>query len=183
MIIAQEKKKTNIIEYIIYMWQIEDIIRSLDFDTEKVKQTIVSQFQVNDATREEINIWYDGLIQQMKAEKIQNTGHLQFLINHVNDLFDLHQYLIQIKNQEYLQYYSWAKSHIEELVKLSKQTEINEIEACLNGLYGFLLLKLQKREVTQATQESIEHISKLMAALNKIYFKIENGEMEVAPKS
>jgi hypothetical protein len=183
MIIAQEKKKTNIIEYIIYMWQIEDIIRSFDFNLIKINKNIVDQYQGDLALKEDINVWYEGLVQQMKNEKIQTSGHLQFLTNHINDLYDLHQYLIQIKNPEYLQYYSWAKTHIDELIRLSKHNEINEIEASLNGLYGFLMLRLQKREVTQATRESIEHISKMMATLNKIYFKIEKGEMEIAPKS
>jgi len=91
-------------------------------------------------------------------------------------------YLIQKKNTEYLQYYSWAKSHIDELFKLSKSVEQNEIESGLNGLYGYLLLKLQKREVTKATQESIEAISKMMAFLNKIYFQVEKGEMELIPE-
>ncbi len=183
MIIAKEKKATNIIEYILYMWQIEDLIRSFNFDFDKINNTIINQFDVEDTIKEEIEVWYRGLIDLMRNEHIQQKGHLQFITNTINDLNDLHLYLIQKKNTEYLQYYSWAKSHLDELKKLSNNENQNEIESALNGLYGFLLLKLQKREVTTETQKSIDSISKMMAFLNKIYFKIEKGEMELTPNS
>ena len=182
MIIAKEKKSTNIIEYILYMWQIEDLLRSFNFDFDKINSIILSQFSVDKITDEEISVWYKGLIDQMKSEKIKEKGHLQFITNTINDLNALHLYLIQKKNTEYLQYYSWAKSHIDELHKLSKKETRNDIESGLNGLYGFLMLKLQKRKITEATQNSIDSISKMMAMLNKIYFKIEKGEMELSPE-
>lgn len=181
MIIAKEKKANNIIEYVLYMWQIEDLIRSFDLDFDKLNESIIKQFNTEDSIQEEIEVWYQGLIDLMKSESIQKTGHLQFITNTINDLNELHLYLIQKKNTEYLQYYSWAKSHLTELKKLSKNESINDIEAALNGLYGFLLLKLQKREVTSETQNSITSISKMMAYLNQTYFKIEKGEMEVSP--
>jgi len=179
MIIAKEKKKSNIIEYILYMWQIEDLLRSFKFDYEKIKLQIINQFDVDQAIKEEMQVWYEGLIELMSSEGKKEKGHLQFIINTINDLNDLHLYLIQKKNTEYLQYYSWAKTHLDELRKLSKTEEINEIEAALNGLYGILMLKLQKREISEGTQKSIESISKMMAFLNQTYFKIEKGEMEL----
>jgi len=45
MIIAQEKKKTNLAEYILYMWQVEDIIRAYQFDITKIEENIIKQFQ------------------------------------------------------------------------------------------------------------------------------------------
>ena len=180
MIIAKKKKKENSIEYILYMWQIEDLIRSFNLDISLIQDKIISQFQLKDeAEKKEMLQWYEGLIEQMKQEGIVKKGHWQFLKNLVNELYDLHLYLIKKKNAQYLQYYSWAKSHLEELQKLSKGTADNEIEAGLNGLYGFLLLKLQKREITPTTQNSIQAISQMMAFLNNTYLKIENGEMEI----
>ncbi len=179
MIIAQQKKKTNIIEYLLYIFQVEDIIRSYNFEYESVKKNIIDQFEMDDATIKEISDWYQGLILQMKDEQIKQQGHLQSIKNQIADIDELHRYLIQKQNAEYLQYYSWAKANITELQSKSQQDSISEIEACLNGLYGYLLLKLQQREVSQSTQESIESISKMMAKLNQFYFKIERGEMEL----
>lgn len=183
MIIAKDKKASNIVEYVLYMWQIEDLLRSYNLDFNKINKQIISQFEVDEPIKEEIKVWYEGLIEQMKSEKIQEKGHLQFIKNTINELNDLHLYLLQKKNAEYLQYYSWAKTHLDELHKLSKMATKNEIESGLNGLYGFLLLKLQKRDITEETQKSIESISKMMAFLNQTYFKIEKGEMELTPNS
>ena len=36
MLIAREKKKNNIAEYILYMWQLEDMLRALKLDMEQV---------------------------------------------------------------------------------------------------------------------------------------------------
>ena len=36
MFVAQEKRKANIAEYIIYMWQVEDMIRALKLDMTRI---------------------------------------------------------------------------------------------------------------------------------------------------
>ena len=37
MIIASQKKKENIAEYLLYMWQIEDIIRAYGLDIDQIQ--------------------------------------------------------------------------------------------------------------------------------------------------
>ena len=41
MLVAQQKQKENIAEYIIYMYQIEDIIRAYNFDVEAILDNYV----------------------------------------------------------------------------------------------------------------------------------------------
>ena len=94
MLIAREKKKNNIAEYILYMWQLEDMLRALDLDIERVDRHIVSGFQVDDETAIEIYEWYDNLIAMMKKEKVVQKGHIQPLINTMNELTELHLYLL-----------------------------------------------------------------------------------------
>ena len=50
MIIAKEKRKTNLAEYVLYMWQVEDLIRSFCFDIEKIGTEYIARFQVDEAT-------------------------------------------------------------------------------------------------------------------------------------
>ena len=38
MLLAQQKQKENIAEYIIYMYQMEDIVRAFQFDLDKIVQ-------------------------------------------------------------------------------------------------------------------------------------------------
>ena len=49
MLIAQQKLKENIAEYILYMYQIEDVIRAYNFDLERIMDEYVRQ-QLPDTT-------------------------------------------------------------------------------------------------------------------------------------
>ena len=44
MLIAREKKKSNIAEYILYMWQVEDMLRGLGLDINRVKNELIARF-------------------------------------------------------------------------------------------------------------------------------------------
>ena len=65
MLIAREKKKTNIAEYILYMWQVEDMLRALGLDMQRVNEHVVARFRADDALRKEIYDWYDYLVAMM----------------------------------------------------------------------------------------------------------------------
>ena len=69
MLIAREKKKNNIAEYILYMWQLEDMLRALKLDMEQVDRYLVAGFQADERTSKEIHDWYDNLIAIMQKEK------------------------------------------------------------------------------------------------------------------
>ena len=42
MIIAKQKRKENIAEYLLYMWQIEDLIRANNFDMDLIRRTVIA---------------------------------------------------------------------------------------------------------------------------------------------
>ena len=41
MFTAEQLRKQNIAEYLLYMWQIEDLIRANDCDIEKIKANVI----------------------------------------------------------------------------------------------------------------------------------------------
>ena len=45
MITASIKKKENIAEYLLYMWQIEDLIRANKLDIDKIQTSIIDQYK------------------------------------------------------------------------------------------------------------------------------------------
>ena len=45
MLIARQKKKENIAEYLLYMWQVEDIIRACGGDMNLIRQRIIDGYQ------------------------------------------------------------------------------------------------------------------------------------------
>ena len=56
----------------------------------------------------------------------------------------------------------------------------NEIEACLIGLYGFLMLKLKQAEISEATKSAMNSFSNLIALLVDRYNKLMKGELQLS---
>lgn len=182
MLIAEEKKKTNIAEYILYMWQIEDIIRSSKFDLEQINTNIISKFDAPSEVKYDMKLWYRNLIEQMMKEGISEKGHLSFTLNYLEELNNLHNSLLTtVQDNKYQAAYLTAKNNINTFISRSGGESINEIHACLSGLYGFLLLKLNKTEISSETREAIASFSKLLAILTDNYHKIKKGEL-IFPK-
>ena len=64
MFIAHKLKRENICEYLLYMWQIEDLIRAFDLNMEAINQRIVSTFPVKDENeRKSLYEWYESLVE------------------------------------------------------------------------------------------------------------------------
>jgi hypothetical protein len=180
MIIAKQKKKENIAEYILYMWQIEDLIRAYNLDIDEINKNIVDNFNQTESIKKEISGWYAGLIDLMKEENKTESGHLQFIQNTVNDLNNTHLQLLKSPEQlDYIEVYNKAKDGIAELISKSKGTVENEIEACFNGLYGLLMLRLQKKTINAETASAMTSVSHLIALISKKHKLIEQGKIDL----
>lgn len=174
MIIAQEKRKQNIIEYILYMFQVEDTIRACKFDMGMIEDRVISQFKVSDDMQTEIKSWYANLIVTMHEEGLMETGHISELIALVDELNDLHLKLLnEVKDQKYRDQYAFAKTNIEEFEKKLGNTSRNEIYTCMQAIYALLLLRLQKKNITQETIEAMQTFSNLLALLGSWFKKAE----------
>ena len=74
MLIAEEKRKSNVAEYVLYMWQVEDMIRAYKFDIDLVEKNIISQFNHPERIKKEIKNWYANLIVMMYEENIREKA-------------------------------------------------------------------------------------------------------------
>ncbi|MDE5812911.1 MAG: DUF4924 family protein, partial [Muribaculaceae bacterium] len=60
MITASQKKKENIAEYLLYMWQIEDMIRAFGLDLDRIQVNIVDKHSgLTEEQRKEMTEWYE----------------------------------------------------------------------------------------------------------------------------
>ena len=57
MYIAQELRKKNIAEYLLYMWQIEDLIRAYGCSLARINKEYISKFEYTDDQKEEMIDW------------------------------------------------------------------------------------------------------------------------------
>lgn len=172
MIIAQLKRKENIAEYLLYMWQVEDIIRAYNLDIDKIEENIISRYKVDENTHAAIRDWYESLIKMMELENVKSKGHLQINKNVLIRLNDLHLQLIKsVKYPEYgAEYYRTLPFIVELRAKTQEAERVDELETCFDALYGILLLKLQGKEITNGTDAAIKQISHFIALL-AYYFK------------
>jgi hypothetical protein len=164
------KKQDNIVEYLLYMWQTEDILRAYQLDINIIEHQLITPQNLSEEARKTQRDWYERLIAMMQQEGIQEKGHLQINKDIVTELTDIHSRLL--KNPEettYIELYYKTLPHIVALRAKSEQKDISEIETCVTALYGFLLLKLQKREISIDTQLAISQITKMLALLSDKY--------------
>ena len=172
MIIAQQKKRENIAEYILYMYQVEDMIRANKLDLESIEQTLISKFEVAYEVKREMREWYKTLIAMMKDEQKEVSGHLSILENSVEQLHELHrQILDQAVDTSYKEINGRATVHLEALRMRSGHGKENDIQVALNGLYGLLLLKLKKTPITEETMKAFDSIKELVAELSSRYME------------
>lgn len=179
MIIASAKRKENIAEYLLYMWQIEDLIRAYGLDIDKIRENIIDRFpDLTEAQRREMTEWYESLIEMMRSEGVEKSGHLQLNRNILSSLVELHQALL--KDPKYADYSAEFYKTLPAIVELrakAGEAKSGEIETCFNALYGMLLMRLQQKTITPETQDAIRQISKFIALLSH-YFKLnEEGKL------
>lgn len=180
MLIAKKKKTENIAEYLLYMWQVEDIIRANKLDIDSIQENIINKFEQPDNIRKEITDWYEGLIEMMKLENITEKGHLQINKNVIIDLTDLHLRLLKSpKEPEYIASYYKTLPFIVELRSKSEDKSTPELETCFAALYGFLLLRLQQKEISGETQAAISQISSFLRMLSNRYHLEKEGKLEI----
>ena len=172
MFIAQELRKKNIAEYLLYMWQVEDTIRAFGCSLQRIKQEYVSRFDYSDEQKEEELDWFGNLIRMMNQEGCREQGHLQINKVTMQMLTELHsQLLASPKFPFYNTAYYKVLPFIVELRNHGANKEENEIETCFNALYGVMMLRLRKTEITPNTAHAVEEISTFIGMLSDYYKK------------
>lgn len=180
MIIAKQKRKENIAEYLLYMWQVEDLIRANRFDADSIRRTVISQYDQPEEVKEEISVWYQELIEMMRSEGVMEKGHIQLNKNVIIALTDLHLRLLKsTKEMIYGAAYYKTLPFIVQLRAKSGGEELPELETCFNAIYGFLLLRMQGKPVSPETQEAIKQISSFLGLLAEKYREDMNGELKL----
>lgn len=176
MIIASQKRKENIAEYLLYMWQIEDMIRANGLDIDRIRTNIIDRYDLTEAQRREMTEWYESLIDMMRREGVEKSGHLQLTKNVIIQLVSLHQALLQDpKFPEYTAEFYKTLPYIVELRAKAGDERVGEIETCFTALYGMLMLRLQGKEITPETQNAIKQITHFIATLAH-YFKLDDED-------
>lgn len=178
MKIAQQLKEQNIAEYLIYMWQVEDMIRANGCDMEQIHRHVITRYpeEEQDALEE----WYTNLIEMMCVEGVKEKGHLQINRNVLINLTELHLALLASpKFPYYSAAYYKALPFIVELRQKNENKEDPELETCFEALYGMLLLRLQKKEISSETAKAMSAFSAFIAMLAAYFAEDKSGKLKL----
>lgn len=176
--IAQQLKERNIAEYLIYMWQEEDLIRANHCELEEIETNVIVRYP--EVQRPDMKEWYGNLITMMSEEGVRETGHLQINKNIIINLTELHNALSSSpKFPFYSAAYFKALPFIVELRNKSGKKDEPELETCFEALYGVFLLRLQKKTISEGTLKAIEAISSFLSMLANYYDKDRKGELKL----
>ena len=172
MIIANQLRTKSRAEYLLYMWQVEDILRAYRLDIDLIKKEYLSQFKLNDELQKQTEEWYANLCEMMRSEGVSEHGHLQINKNTLQDLQELHNQLVKSeKFPYYREMYYKILPYIVELRAKGVTKEDSELQICFDALYGILMLRLQHKEITPETEKARQDISALLGQLSDYYNK------------
>lgn len=191
MFIANELRKKSIAEYLLYMWQMEDIIRVYGCSLTRIRKEYIEKFDYTEEQKEDEEDWFGNLIRMMNQEGCREHGHLQINKVLMQGLTDLHNellasskfpfysaeyyrvlpYIVELRGKTKQVADRMARKNEENLKEIAANLGHSEIETCFDVLYGVMMLRLQKKEISQETNVAVKEISTLIGMLADYYQK------------
>lgn len=195
MIIAQKLQHENRAEYLLYMFQVEDILRAYGCNEQRIDDEYLTRFQVDAETRAAMRQWYADLCEMMRSEQKMERGHLQICNNVVIGLEDLNAALLgSEKFPYYKQMYYKVLPYVVELrsrnaaaaatpadgtAASAAATEKSELMYLFDFLYGIMILRLKKTPISQGTEETVRNITAFLGQLSEYWKADKEGKLEL----
>lgn len=178
MFIAKTIREKSVVEYLLYMWQMEDLIRAYGCSLTRIRREYIDRFDYTDQQKDEEEDWFGDLIRMMNQEGKREKGHLAINEVLLQDLGDLHVRLLQSTRFPYYsaEYYRVLPFIVELRQKGDK--EIGEVETCLNALYGVMLLRMRQKPISPETAHAIKAITTFLGMLSDYYIKDRTEGLE-----
>lgn len=178
MFIAKSIREKSVVEYLLYMWQMEDLIRAYGCSLTRIRREYIDRFEYTDQQKDEEEDWFGDLIRMMNQEGKREKGHLAINEVLLQDLGDLHVRLLQSTRFPFYsaEYYRVLPFIVELRQKGDK--EIGEVETCLNALYGVILLRMRQKPISPETAHAIKAITTFLGMLSDYYIKDRTEGLE-----
>ena len=181
MDIAQSKRKENIAEYILYLWQLEDLLRALQFSPEAIYSQLVAPRQVEEEQKHLFLLWYMDIVNLLRKEGKEQSGHLEHTLHLIADMHNLHLQLMHHPiGEHYRKTFARLAPQLPSLRAMVQKEEISDTELAFRALYATMLYRIKgdkKRE--EAIRDTMELVSPVVAELADMYRKVERGEVDL----
>ena len=180
---AQALRKSNIAEYILYIWQLEDMFRALQFSPEAIYSQLVAPRTLDAQSKEVVLAWYMDIVGLLRKEYKEEKGHIEHTMHLVDDLNNLHLQLMKLPiGARYRTLYARLEEVLPDLRAIFG-SDISDIELSFRALYATILYRIKGQATNGAVADTIEYISPVVAELASIYGKSERGEIDLFERS
>lgn len=181
MYIAQQKRRENIAEYILYLWQLEDLLRALKFSPEAIYTSLVEPNECSEQEKQQLFMWYMSLVGLLKEEGKEESGHLSHTLHLISDVENLHLQLLTLPSgAHYRTVWAPLKEELSRLRIVLARDGVSDIELCFRALYATMLYRIKgDQSKTGAIEDVVTLISPAIATLADIYGKVERGEFNL----
>ncbi|MFI3328799.1 MAG: DUF4924 family protein [Rikenellaceae bacterium] len=181
MDISRSLRSENIAEYILYLWQLEDLLRGLQFSPEAVySQFVQPRADLSSDDQEALLRWYCEYGDLLCGEGKRERGHLSHTLHLIEELQGFHLRLLDLPVGA--RYKILWGNLIEVLGDLRGRegfddSGIGDIELCFRALYGGMLMRMKGQ--TSSMVDVLEYISPAIAELCRVYRMVERGEVDL----
>ena len=181
MDIAKAKRKENIAEYILYLWQLEDLLRALQFSPEAIYSQLVAPRQIDEEQKHIYLLWYMDIVNLLRKEGKEENGHLEHTIHLIADMHNLHLQLMRNPiGEHYRSTFAKLLPQLPQLRTMIKKEDISDTEICFRALYAAMLYRIKgDTKRADAIKDTIELVSPVIAELSSMYRKVEEGEVDL----
>lgn len=181
MDIAKAKRWENIAEYILYLWQLEDLLRALQFSPEVIYSTLIApRKDIAEDQKSIFLMWYLDLATLLQQEGKEEKGHLEHTLHLIQDLHDLHLQLMKLPvGEHYRRTYARLEPELPRLRAVIGNPGMSDTELCFRALYAAMLYRIKGEGNKSAVTDTLEFISPVIAELAAMYGKVERGEIDL----
>jgi hypothetical protein len=174
---TESKKIENVAEYILYLFQIEELVRSLNLDIELIKAQVLEPAIRDSFQLSEQITWYEQLVREMKSKGLQKEGHIDEVQEILVELTYLHNSLLTVMNDaKYKALCEDAQEALVEFKQKSNMAQRQDVEILMHAMSMKLQLKMRKKEISAETEAAFDLMRIQLAYLAREYQRMKSGE-------
>lgn len=177
MILASQKRKENVAEYIIFMWQLTDLLRALELNPQNIQRSLVDPLNLPEPQATEELRWYLDLVEILRQEGKERKGFPAITEYLVGELNEFHLRLLQEpKDDAYKIIVFSATPALTSYKQRCTEPQPSDIAYAFHALYSKMLAHMQRTELTEQTEEAFRDITRMVSYLTSMFGKFERGQ-------
>jgi|GEM_PF-167677 len=168
----------NVAEYLLYIFQIEALVRTINLDITRLEHELLAPAFTDPSQLEHQLSWYRTIVAEMQQRGLQKEGHLDQVEEILMELIYLHNTLLTILNDDnYKGFCEHAHDALQAFKVKSNMATRHDIEVLLHAMFMKLQLKMKKQEISAETEAAFDLFRIQLAYLSKNYKRMKAGEL------